>query len=98
MNSPVDPSALLGAPVLDDGGHFIGVVDGTLDSPDKNGQISSLSAESILSFAGPLELILNQAAKPGASPAAKPGASPAAKEPTRPLKKAGDTLHGGTES
>ena len=56
MNSPIDPAAFVGAPVIDDGGHLLGIVNGTLDSPDRNGQIDSLSAEGVMSFAGPLEL------------------------------------------
>ncbi len=56
MDKPINPAALLGAPVLDDGGHFAGVVDGTFDSPDKNGEINTLSAESLNDFVGPLGL------------------------------------------
>lgn len=71
MNEPVDPPALTGAPVLDEGGHLMGTVNGTLDGPDKNGHFTTLSAESVESFAKPLDL-----------PTEKPGT----KAPTKDIK------------
>ena len=82
MDSPIDPGALVGAPVIDGNGHLAGVVNGSFDSPDKSGQIKTLSAESLVSFSGPLGVDANTTdphkAKP--SPAASP--SPSAGKPT----------------
>ena len=79
MDAPINPDALVGSPVLDEGGHLTGVVNGTFDTPDKNGQINTLSAESLMVFAGPLAPPTG-APKPGGSPAA-----PADKKKTGPL-------------
>ncbi len=70
MRVPVDPVAMTGALVLDDGGHLMGVVNGTLDPSDKKGGCRSLSAESVVAFAGALELAVVQPA-PSLSQAAQ---------------------------
>ncbi len=54
MPEPVNLKAMLGAPVIDEGGHFVGIVDGSYDAPDRNGLFQSISAESVLAFAAPL--------------------------------------------